>query len=121
MDDKRIEEILRESCDVDMPQGMKDRVMRSARQELAHHNSRRFAPRWKPVLVSMALAIVLLTNIMDGLTQAHLTKLVGGSSSIGMSAPLDLRALLRQHNADALLAMYTGDESTVLPTGDESL
>lgn len=122
MDDKRIEEMLLESCKPEMPQGMRDRVLRAARQDFAHQRKPRAALRWKPLLASIALAIVLLTNIMDQRTQAHLSALTDGHSTTDISTPLDLRKLLQQRRLDTLMAVVPGGYSINLGTrGDDSL
>lgn len=63
MDDKRIEDMLRDSWQPEPPGGMRDRTLRLARKELAGRQSRILGiSRWKLALAALGIAIVLLTN-----------------------------------------------------------
>ena len=124
MDDKCIEDMLRESRQPDMPQGMKDRVLRAARQELAHRSKRSITPflRWKPMLATGALLLVLLTNAADLGLQSRLQALTDGVPSHDMTTPL-LPSILRRHREMAGLltqapeGLYPGG----VPKGDDTL
>jgi hypothetical protein len=124
MDDKRIEDMLRESRQTDMPEGMKDRVMRAARQELAHHSKRFIVPRlrWRPMLAAGALLIVLLTNVADLRLESRLQALTDGAPTHNMTTPL-LPGILRQRRemvgllAQVPVNIYPGGASR----GDEPL
>lgn len=119
MDDKRIEDILRDSCRPDLPHGMRDRVLRAARQELARHPKRSIAPflRPKPLLATGALLILLLTNIADQRLQSRLETMTDGLPAHNMTTPV-LPGILRQHQEMAtLLVQIPGGTAE----GDESL
>lgn len=63
MDDRRIEDMLRESWQPEPPDGMRDRTLRLARKELSNKQTRILGiSRWKLALVAFCIAIVLLTN-----------------------------------------------------------
>lgn len=122
MDDKRIEDLLRDSCRSNMPGGMKDRVMRAARQELAHQRRPRVASRWRPALAALALAIVLLMNIADLRLQSRLQALTDGMPAHNMTTPV-LPGILKLHHemagmlAQVPVGLYPGG----VPKGDEPL
>ena len=63
MDDKRIEDMLRDSWQPSTPNGMRDRTLRLARQELSKRKRLVFGiSRWKIALTALGIVIVLLTN-----------------------------------------------------------
>jgi hypothetical protein len=117
MDDKRIEDMFRESRQPEPPDGMRDRVLRAARQELVR--SRRpgiHLLRWKPLLASLAALIVLLTNIADQHVQTRLAVLTDGHSKTNITAPVN-RDFLRQRREIAdMLALNPAD----VPVGKQS-
>ena len=109
MDDKRIEDMLRESWKPEPLDGMRDRVLRASRQELVHAD-RPLARvlRWKPLLASLAAVIVLLTNIADRQVQTRLAALTDGHSRT-ITAPVN-RDFLRQRRETAdMLALTPAD------------
>ena len=117
MDDKRIEDMLRESWKAEPPDGMRDRVLRTARQELTRAD-RPLARvlRWKPLLASLAVGIVLLTNIADHRVQTRLAALTDGHSTTNITAPVN-RDFLRQRREIAdMLALSPADA----PSGKQS-
>ena len=124
MDDERIEDMLRESRQTDMPQGMKDRVLRAARQELARSSKRSVAPflHWRPMLATGALLLVLLTNAADLGLQSRLQALTDGAPTHNMTTPLLPSILRRNREMAGLLAqaaegLYPGG----VPKGDDTL
>ncbi|MCX6377624.1 MAG: hypothetical protein NTU88_16595 [Armatimonadetes bacterium] len=109
MDDKRIEDVLRESWKAEPPDEMRDRVLRAARQELSRAD-RPLARvlRWRPLLASLAVVIVLLTNIADQRVQTRLAALTDGHSRT-ITAPVN-RDFLRQRREIAdMLALTPAD------------
>ena len=75
MDDRNIEEMLRRSWQPEPPEGMRERVLRRSRQEIARRSGKR--PIWGfvrpgPVFAAIALAIVLLANVSDYYRQGRL-------------------------------------------------
>ena len=87
MDDRRIEEMLRTSWKPESPDGMRERVLRRARGELA--NSRRPVlgmSRWKFALASLGLLVILLANISDHARQIRLSATMHGSPLTKMTA-----------------------------------
>ena len=116
MDDKRIEDVLRESWQPEPPDGMRDRVLRTARQELTRaHRPLARVLRWRPLLASLAAVIVLLTNIADHRVQTRLAALTDGHSKT-ITAPVN-RDFLRQRREIAdMLALSPAD----VPVGKQS-
>lgn len=79
MDDRRIEEMLRESWTPTPPDGMRERILRRTREELL---SRRSAPgRWKLALATIGLLVVLVTGVSDHARQTRLTAMMDGHAS----------------------------------------
>ena len=71
MDDKRIEDILRESWSPEPPDGMRERVLRKSRQQVARRPSRiRFT--WRMALAGLGIAIVVGSNLADRSTQSRM-------------------------------------------------
>ena len=90
MDDRRIEEMLRESWSPEPPNGMKQRILQRNREELARQRSRRPAfriSRWKPLLASMAILFVILANVSDRAAQSRLAKMMDGRPANSAIAP----------------------------------
>ena len=80
MDDRQIEQILRESCSPQMPDGMRERVLSKSFNELPHRPSSRWsliASRWKPILISASVLFILVADMSDMLVQEQLTKDIG--------------------------------------------
>lgn len=117
MDDKRIEDMLRESWKAEPPDGMRDRVLRAARQELTRSHRRGIRSLgWKPLLASLAVVIILLTNIADHRVQTRLAALTDGHSTTNITAPVN-RDFLRQRREIAdMLALNPADA----PSGKQS-
>lgn len=108
MDDKRMEEMLRESWSPEPPDGMRERALRRARAELGRA-TRPAIFQWKPLLATLAIVIVLLTNISDHCRQSRLTAMMD-SESLKLTAPLDPASLLLQRRAaERLLAQVPTD------------
>lgn len=108
MDDKRIEETLRESWKPEMPDGMRERVLRAARQGLlsAHRPRLRF-PRWKPLLAGIAIVIVLSTSIANHQVETRLAALTDGHPA--MTAPADGGFLRHRCEIARMLALTPAD------------
>ena len=107
MEDKKIEELLRESWSPKPPEGMRERVLRRSREEL--RQSRPTKVGWRPVFVTIAILMVLGTGISDHCRQVRMARMMDGASP-KMSTPFDLSSLLKQRKQiESLLA--------VLPTG----
>jgi len=80
MDDRQIEQILRESCTPQMPEGMRERVLSKSFNELPHRPSSRWsliASRWKPILACASVLFVIFANISDTLVQDKLARDIG--------------------------------------------
>lgn len=109
MNDKKIEELLRETWSPKPPEGMRERVLRRSREEL--RQSRPTKLGWRPMFATIAILMVLGTGISDHYRQVRLARLMDGASP-KMSAPFDPASLLKQRQQiESLLA--------VLPTGLE--
>ena len=107
MEDKRMEELLRQSWQPKPPEGMRERVLRRSREEF--RRSRWAKVGWRPVFATIAILMVLSTGISDHCRQIRLAQLMDGASP-KMSAPFDPSSLLKQRKQiESLLA--------VLPAG----
>lgn len=85
MEDKRIEEMLRECWTPEEPEGMKARALRQSRQEFGRQHTRRLInSRWKLALTCAGILIVLATSISDHARQNRLSAMTG----TGMSTPI---------------------------------
>ena len=85
MDDRQIEQMLRESCSPQMPEGMRERVLRDSFDELRRRPSNRWALTaryWKPILVCAAVLFVILANISDIMVQDRLARDIGKTPAI---------------------------------------
>ena len=109
MDDKRTEGMLRESWAPEPPEGMRERVLRRARAELGQP-TRPAIFQWKPLLATLAIIVVLVTNVSDHCRQSRMTAMMDGFSHQRMAAPLDPASLLLQRRAvEGLLAQVPTD------------
>jgi len=115
MDDKRIEELLRESWSPKPPDGMRERVLRRSREEL--RQSRPTKLGWRPIFATIAIVMVLATGISDHYRQVRLANLMDGASP-RLSAPFDPSGLLKQREEIASLLAMTPAGSL---EGDKSL
>ena len=87
MDDRRIEDMLRECRTPKPPDGMRERVLRRSREELARQRTNRpllWMSRWKLALASLGILVILATNISDYARQSRLSAMIDGSRP-GMS------------------------------------
>jgi hypothetical protein len=115
MEDKKIEELLRESWSPRPPDGMRERVLRRSREEIAR--TRPSYLGWRPVFATIAILMVFATGISDHFRQERLSRLMDGASP-KMSAPFDPSSLLKQRQQieSLLAAVPTGSLE-----GDKSL
>lgn len=108
MNDKRIEEMLRECWTPQEPDGMRDRVLRRSREELPRRNSRRPVfgfIGWKPALVGLAFLVIIVTGLLDGMYQGRINAMVDGSNPGTMpSAMCKIDLMSRKYELDRLLA-----------------
>ena len=68
MDDRRIEELLRDDWQVQPPDGMRERVLNQARGESARERSKPTIigmNRWSAALASLGIVLVVLTTVSD--------------------------------------------------------
>jgi len=109
MDENRVEKTLRESWKPEMPDGMRERVLRAAREELlrAHRPRARFL-HWKPLLAGIAAVIVLSTNIADYRVQVRLTRLTDGHSNT-ITTPYNGDFLKHRRELADMLALTPSD------------
>ena len=107
MEDKKVEELLRQSWSPTPPDGMRERILRRSREEF--RRSRWAKVGWRPVFATIAILMVLSTGISDHCRQIRLAQLMDGASP-KMSAPFDPSILLKQRQEIASLL-------AVLPTG----
>ena len=111
MDDRRIEEMLKESLSPSDETMV--RVERRARQELSRKRAGRWIANWKTVLASIAILIIIFGNISDYRCRAEIIAMTNGADS-KITAPL---------NADSLLAQRRQMEEllTQLPVSEKDL
>lgn len=72
MDDKRIEDMLKEGWKDAEPAGMRDRILRRCREEASLRSRRHplaFLLGWKPALAGLALLIIMASSLYDGSCQ----------------------------------------------------
>lgn len=115
MDDKRIEEMLRESWATQPPDGMRERTLRRARAELRRRR-RPAILQWKPLLASLAVLILLATGISDHCRQSRLSLMVGSSPS-KIVMPPEGNWLKWRREMERSLALVSPD--TGLPNGQK--
>ena len=122
MDDKRIADVLRESWKPEMPDGMRERVLRAAREELLRVDRPRFRfLHWKPLLAGIAAVIVLSTNIADSRVQARLARLTDGHSNT-ITTPYNGDFLKHRRELADMLALTPSDaRGAEQSNGDDTL
>lgn len=108
MDDKHIEDLLRESWSPCPPDGMRDRILRNSRSELARNRHPKLHTNWKFALVTLSVFIVLATDISDYARQNRLSNMVGGPPSGAQVSPTNLRE--RQRYFSELMAKSIPDD-----------
>jgi hypothetical protein len=75
MDDKNVEDILRESWSPEPPDGMRERVLRNSRQEVTR-TPFRIGYTWRMALAGLGIAIVVATNLADRSTQSRVAEIM---------------------------------------------
>lgn len=82
MNDKHIEDILRESWSPEPPEGMRERILRRGRVELLHEkdNKRRRWFTWRTAMVAAGIVTVLLTNLADMSTRSKVAEMTKQAS-----------------------------------------
>ena len=120
MDDNRVEETLRESWKPEMPDGMRERVLRAAREELLRVERPRVRYlRWKPLLASVAIVVALSTNIAAGRMESRIAKMTDGYP---ITAPANGDFLNHRRELATMLALKPSDGRDAKQTiGDETL
>ena len=123
MDDQRIEDTLRDSWKSEMPDGMRERVLRAARQGLLSANRPRVRiPRWKPLLAGIAVVFILSTSIADYRVQVRLAALTDGHSTTSITAPADGGFLRHRREIARMLALNPADaRGAEQSKGDDTL
>ena len=79
MDDKRIEDMIRNTLHATPPEGMRERTLRPARQELAKRKSRRHIlgiTRRQFACVVIVLALATFTNIAANIREERIDAMV---------------------------------------------
>ena len=96
MNDKQIEDVLRESWSPEPPDGLRARVLRGSRTELLHKQARSARPwfTWRMALTGLGIAVVLVTNISDRVTQSRVAEIANprpsSASSMVAQGPVTL-------------------------------
>ena len=103
MNDKQIEQLLKEIWSPKPPDGMRERVLRRSREELKH--ARPTWLGWKPAFATVGILMVLASGVSDHCRQVRMARLMDGASP-KMSAPFDPAGLLKQRQEiESMLAM----------------
>lgn len=109
MNDKLIEQKLRESFSPEPPAGMRERVLGRAGQELSPAQSRMRAPwfvNWRLAMATAGVLVVLTGNVSEYARDARLAALTNSGSAVhsrGLSIPDRAREI------DCLLAANVAD------------
>lgn len=124
MDDRRIENMLRESWSPQPPDGMRERVLRRAQAESERSRSARpifGVARWQFAFAGLGIAVVLLGNIADYARQSRMAGMMDGASAGG--AAIGTGTLLEQtREIERLLAQAPVDDRFENSSkGDDSL
>lgn len=89
MDDKHIEDLLRDTLRVTPPEEMRNRTLRLARQELKKPKSPILGmSRWKAVLAVGGVAVIILTSISDSARQKRIDDMVLSPSESAVRAQI---------------------------------
>lgn len=111
MDDKRIEDMLRECWTPAEPDGMRERVLRRGREAMAREGTRRPALLgfgWKPALALLALLTILVSGVYDNAYQSRISAMAEGPDSGMMpSATCRVDMMSNRYELDRLLAQST--------------
>jgi len=95
MDDKQIEEIIRDSWSPCSPKGMKERVLRNCRNELSKpRKSLAFCFGWQSAFTSLTILVLLFSMYSDHARQQRLSLLLDGGMSHRKNVPLNLKEQL---------------------------
>jgi len=99
MNDKHIEDLLRDTLRATPPVEMKHRTLRLARQELKKRQAK--SPilgmsRWKAALAVCAVLIIVLTSISDSARQERIDQMVCGPSASGPQAQIAQASSLKE-------------------------
>jgi hypothetical protein len=108
MDDRHIEETLRKSWSPSTPEGMRERVLRRTREELARGRAgwRPWILNWKPALAALAVFVIMFANVSDFLRQSRLDAMMDGVST--QMTPVQMESLRSKRRAiEDLLAFNT--------------
>lgn len=118
MDDKHVENMLRDSWDPQPPDGMRERVLRRAHEQSARSRSARpilGTARWKLALAGLGIAVVLLGNIADYARQSRMAQMMDGVSAaraaVGKRSLLEQRREIEKLLAQALVDSRFGNGS----------
>jgi hypothetical protein len=110
MDDKRIEEMLRES--LSPSDDAMTRLERRARQELTAKRSGRPAYgflTWRTALATLGILVIIMSSVIDGSRQKRITLMTGGGHSSMMCDLKKGSFLERKREMESLLARVPAD------------
>lgn len=116
MNDKRIEDILKQSWNPEPNDGMRERVLSRAKEIAGRKRMPLIFRQWKTAFAVVGLAIVIFTNVSDNARQDRMTAIMGGSNEINVpfykKRLLELRDLQAQVPDDGWLVLrgVTQDE-----------
>jgi len=114
MDDKQIENLLRESWKPDPPDGMRERVLRNSRQALAKEQSGRslgLISHWRFALLGMSILLILLMNLSDYSRERRLSAIICARAPSGQVSPINFRE--RQLLIGELTAKSISDDQSL--------
>ena len=102
MDDKHIEDLLRNTLRATPPEGMWDRTLRLVRQQPSSRHTSGMS-RWTVVFAALSIAIVAFTSVSECKREQRIATLTGGSSgSVDRSAPDRSFLKMRREMSDML-------------------
>lgn len=119
MDEQKMEQQIREALDVEPPEGMRDRVLRSARQALpSPAPSRRKASVWSRAAVLGAVCFVVFAAWVDGGRQERMAEMNNGAAAVQETPGYGWAEMRRQ--TEVLMAqLAAGLEAEIPESGRE--
>lgn len=118
MEDKRIEELLRESWRPEPPEGMRERILNRAGRELSRplpRFPRPAVPRWQLAFISGSLFVVLACNLLGTAQEARIASLVQSDGGFSRVAAADRTAALLESRAEISKLLTDSSLETALP------
>ncbi len=119
MDERNMEQKIREALDVGPPDGMRDRVLRSARQALpTPAPARRQASVWSRAAVLGAACFVMFAAWADGGRQERMAEMNNGATAV-LETPGYGWAEMRRQTEVMMAQLAAGLEADIPESGSE--